>query len=172
MFIGEMACLLIYHAIAYYQRQSHAYQPLSVSDPLEDLDDPTRLEGKKQLQGWLQLWLWLPTLCDLCGTTLLNVGLFYVAASIWQMLRGGVVLFTGVFSVVFLMKRLYLFQWLALICVTMGIGLVGMAPVLSASSLPWIASLGMHISNASAEMDSQALLGVALILLALLFAAA
>ena len=32
----------------------------------------------------------LPTLCDLTATTLMNLGLFYTTASVYQMLRGAV----------------------------------------------------------------------------------
>ena len=38
----------------------------------------------------------LPTLCDAASTMLMNVGLYYTSASVFQMLRGTVVLFAGV----------------------------------------------------------------------------
>jgi hypothetical protein len=37
----------------------------------------------------------LPTLCDAASTTLMNVGLYYTSASVFQMLRGTVVFFAG-----------------------------------------------------------------------------
>ena len=48
----------------------------------------------------------LPTLCDLLGTTLAGIGLLYVSASVWQMLRGSIIIFTGILSVI--LKRLCL----------------------------------------------------------------
>lgn len=42
----------------------------------------------------------LPTLCDAASTTLMNIGLYYTSASTFQMLRGLVVFFAGVTSVV------------------------------------------------------------------------
>lgn len=41
---------------------------------------------------------------------LMNVGLLYTPVSIYQMTRGALVLFVGVFSVVFLRRRLWLYQ--------------------------------------------------------------
>ena len=41
----------------------------------------------------------------------MNVGLLYTPVSIYQMTRGALVLFVGVFSVVFLRRRLWLYQY-------------------------------------------------------------
>lgn len=41
----------------------------------------------------------LPTLLDLMGTTFGGIGLVYCSASIWQMLRGSIIIFTGIMSV-------------------------------------------------------------------------
>ena len=82
------------------------------------------------LTGWKVLLLWIPAACDLMGTTvsfsrlishscmrcltyrtqLMNVGLLYTPVSIYQMTRGALVLFVGVFSVIFLRRRLWLYQ--------------------------------------------------------------
>lgn len=37
------------------------------------------------MQGWAHLYLWLPALCDIIGSTLMNVGLLVVFASVYQM---------------------------------------------------------------------------------------
>jgi drug/metabolite transporter (DMT)-like permease len=57
----------------------------------------------------------------------MNVGLLYVAASIYQMTRGALVLFVGLFSVLFLKRKLYLYHWFSLVVVVAGVGLVGLA---------------------------------------------
>jgi drug/metabolite transporter (DMT)-like permease len=57
----------------------------------------------------------------------MNVGLLLVAASIYQMTRGALVLFVGLFSVMFLRRRLHLFQWLSLVGVVSGVAVVGLA---------------------------------------------
>ncbi|KAI9829270.1 MAG: hypothetical protein M1826_005734 [Phylliscum demangeonii] len=61
----------------------------------------------------------------------MNVGLLFVAASIYQMTRGALVLFVGLFSVLFLRRRLQIYQWSALFVVVLGVAIVGLAGALS-----------------------------------------
>ena len=84
-------------------------------------------EDRKELAGWNVVLLALPACCDITGTTLMNVGLLFVAASIYQMTRGALVLFVGLFSVLFLHRKLYLYQWSALVIVVSGVAIVGLA---------------------------------------------
>ena len=84
-------------------------------------------EGRKELVGWRVILLALPACCDITGTTLMNIGLLLVAASIYQMTRGALVLFVGLLSVLFLHRKLYLYQWSALFIVVLGVALVGLA---------------------------------------------
>jgi drug/metabolite transporter (DMT)-like permease len=158
MFIGEMGCWLVIFASSVYR--SFIYPRLSPnSSPLlaggynpvhpddigdeEDhtIDGPdasnhtpkhTDAEGRVYLSGRRILLLALPACCDIAGTTLMNVGLLFVAASIYQMTRGALVLFVGFFSVLFLRRKLFLYQWIALFVVVLGVALVGLAGALFA----------------------------------------
>ena len=69
----------------------------------------------------------LPAICDICGTTLMNAGLLFVAASIYQMTRGALVLFVGLFSVIFLKRHLGGWKWASLFIVVLGVAIVGLA---------------------------------------------
>lgn len=84
-------------------------------------------EGRRELVGWRIILLALPACCDITGTTLMNIGLLFVAASIYQMTRGALVLFVGLFSVIFLKRKLYFYHWSALFIVVLGVALVGLA---------------------------------------------
>ena len=84
-------------------------------------------DDRRELVGWRVILLALPACCDITGTTLMNVGLLFVAASIYQMTRGALVLFVGLFSVIFLHRKLYLYQWSALVIVVVGVAIVGLA---------------------------------------------
>lgn len=86
-----------------------------------------KTENRTELRGWKITLLALPACCDITGTTLMNVGLLFVAASIYQMTRGALVLFVGVFSVIFLKRKLFLYHWFSLLLVVVGVGLVGLA---------------------------------------------
>lgn len=88
---------------------------------------PKPTASDSALSGFRVLLLSLPAICDILGTTLMNAGLLLVAASIYQMTRGALVLFVGLFSVLFLKRRLYLFQWISLVGVVMGVAVVGLA---------------------------------------------
>lgn len=86
--------------------------------------------GRLKLRGWRVFLLAAPACCDILGTTMMNAGLLFVAASIYQMTRGALVLFVGLFSVLFLHRKLYLYQWLALVVVVIGVGIVGLSGAL------------------------------------------
>jgi drug/metabolite transporter (DMT)-like permease len=69
----------------------------------------------------------IPACCDLGGTTLMNVGLFYTDASIYQMLRGILVVFNGILAVIFLKQRLYYHHWFGIFLITGGTAMVGLS---------------------------------------------
>ena len=65
----------------------------------------------------------------------MNVGLLYTPVSIFQMTRGALVLFVGILSVLFLHRRLHLYQWFALLVVMGGIAVVGLSGSLVKTAL-------------------------------------
>lgn len=157
MFIGEMGCWLVVGGFALVRRYLSrdaplfrgGYRPVDghedgvLSDedselldepfPAQDAENPAakalvpNTDQRRPLVGLRVLMLALPACCDITGTTLMNVGLLFVAASIYQMTRGALVLFVGLFSVIFLHRKLYLFHWSALFIVVLGVAIVGLA---------------------------------------------
>lgn len=164
MFVGESGSWLVVALSFLYRRYvaprfssdtspllAGGYRPVNGDDHLEDgdgddddhhvgngTDDPTKPshaeDGRTKLQGRKIFLLAAPACCDIAGTTLMNVGLLFVAASIYQMTRGALVLFVGLFSVLFLHRKLYLYQWMALFVVVLGVALVGLAGALFGDS--------------------------------------
>ena len=108
----------------------------------QTLIDPTNILAKPLIEGehangerlpltgWKVMLLALPAICDILGTTLMNAGLLFVAASIYQMTRGALVLFVGLFSVLFLKRHLGGWKWASLFIVVAGVALVGLAGAL------------------------------------------
>ncbi|MDI1486686.1 MAG: hypothetical protein OHK93_005946 [Ramalina farinacea] len=88
---------------------------------------PSSSSHRRELSGSRVFYLAIPACCDITGTTLMNVGLLFVAASIYQMTRGALVLFVGLFSVMFLGRRLAIYKWSALFIVVLGVAIVGLA---------------------------------------------
>ncbi|KAG4086431.1 hypothetical protein H8356DRAFT_1734936 [Neocallimastix lanati (nom. inval.)] len=134
----------------------------------------TESVNKAILSGKATLLLWLPSILDICGTTLMNVGLIYVAASVYQMLRGAVVIFTGFFSVVFLKRKLSKSQWIALFLVMIGVSIVGMSNIIT-KSLP-TSPIGEkeeedNLGILNNHVSSKNILGVGMVILAQIFTA-
>ncbi|KAK0902966.1 hypothetical protein LTR02_007836 [Friedmanniomyces endolithicus] len=99
-----------------------------VAKPFVDGEEMQR--ERRPLTGWKISMLALPAICDILGTTLMNAGLLFVAASIYQMTRGALVLFVGLFSVIFLKRHLSGWKWASLFIVVLGVAVVGLAGAL------------------------------------------
>ncbi|KAG6031401.1 hypothetical protein E4U19_000056 [Claviceps sp. Clav32 group G5] len=185
MFAGEMGCWLIIALMAAYRRLTSrtspsepGYHAVAATDVVDDEDSHLPkfdVDGPSVLRGYRVMLLALPAICDICGTTLMNVGLLLVAASIFQMTRGALVLFVGVFSVVFLGRHLHLFQWLSLVGVVSGVALVGLAGAIwpDEKKAPQIGGLTSTVSSTEAPLSdtARAIIGVLLIAGAQVFTA-
>ncbi|KAJ3089720.1 hypothetical protein HK102_005686 [Quaeritorhiza haematococci] len=147
MFVGEAVCLVVYYiGMCMDERRKKLAtgvpterSPLLGSQPGGSALAPAVVveelpHGLKPLTGYRNLLFWIPTLCDMTATTLMNVGLIHVSASIYQMLRGSVVLFTGTLSVIFLNRRHPVYRWFALITVFAGVAVVGMSGIVEGQS--------------------------------------
>lgn len=119
-------------------RMGESFSSLEPHNPVVKTLLPEQTESKDRLplRGWRVALLGLPACCDIVGTTFMNAGLLFVAASIYQMTRGALVLFVGVFSVLFLKHRLMLYQWSALVLVVLGVAVVGLAGAISPAPAP------------------------------------
>ena len=82
-----------------------------------------KFDGGKS--GFNPFILVLPAMCDLTATSLMYVGLGLTDASVFQMLRGSVVVVTALFSVIFLKRKLRAFHWLGVALVMGGTAIVG-----------------------------------------------
>lgn len=197
MFIGEMGCWLVLGLSMLYKtfiapRLSRDASPLlaggyrPVNEDDGDDDDHT-IHGPQRhpkpihedddripLRGWRIFLLAAPACCDIAGTTLMNVGLLFVAASIYQMTRGALVLFVGLFSVLFLRRKLYLYQWSALFVVVTGVAIVGLAGALYSGESGHDLTQDDDISGetvANTPQAVQTIIGVLLIAAAQIFTA-
>lgn len=108
MFIGEIICLFWW----LFYKSNNEYVLL------------TSEEGNNN-SIVSSLLLIFPAACDSMSSTLMNIGLMFTSASIFQMLRGSIVIFTGIVSTIFLNVRYNLNQWLSLMIIFLGITVVG-----------------------------------------------
>ncbi|KAG2422797.1 hypothetical protein HXX76_015744 [Chlamydomonas incerta] len=139
--------------LAYYQeRQARkARRESGVEDPL--LETASESGGHKRSQLREVALLALPTAFDLVATVLMNVGLLYVTASVYQMMRGAEMLFAALFAIAFLGRKLNRFHAAGIVCCVVGISLVGTSSILSGEG-----------SSTHAVSTDQMLMGMGLII--------
>ncbi|XP_065690708.2 solute carrier family 35 member F6 [Patagioenas fasciata] len=108
MFLGEFSCLGVFYLLVWRDRRR--------PEPSTALAQPFN-----------PLLFLPPALCDMTGTSIMYVALNMTSASSFQMLRGSVVIFTGLLSVAFLGRKLELSQWLGILVTVVGLVVVGLA---------------------------------------------
>ncbi|KAJ8271024.1 hypothetical protein GJAV_G00121910 [Gymnothorax javanicus] len=112
MFLGELSCLLVFHIALCQDRRR---------------PEPRMNPG----QSFNPLLFLPPALCDMTGTSIMYVALNMTSASSFQMLRGAVIIFTGLLSVAFLGRRLVASQWIGILITILGLVVVGLADIVS-----------------------------------------
>ncbi|XP_046741362.1 solute carrier family 35 member F6 [Diprion similis] len=114
MFLGEMSCMLLFKiAFCYYTRQMDG-----------SVDSNSLTKGSRNFSP---LVLLVPAMCDMFATSLMYVGLNMTYASSFQMLRGAVIVFTGMLSVGFLDRKLGSREWFGICLIINGLSLVGLS---------------------------------------------
>lgn len=112
MFLGELSCLVVFYILLCHDRR----RPEPTMDPGESFNPLVFLP---------------PALCDMLGTSIMYVALNMTSASSFQMLRGAVIIFTGLLSVAFLGRRLKPSQWFGILITILGLVVVGLADFVS-----------------------------------------
>jgi len=153
MFIGMFGCLAVYEVMRCVQK-SKAKKAAALAGP-DDVSetkplvnsDSTR-EKKPEIPVWKQYCLvCLPALCDMCATAMMNIGLLWIAPSVWQMLRGSMVIFSACFSKFFLKRNLHASHWT-------GVGLVAFSLVVVAFAALNQPPRPKHFASSSSEESS------------------
>lgn len=119
MFLGELSCLLAFKVVfTYYTKRAQSGEVVEL---------PPSVTGSRDFNPLIFL---PPAMCDLIGTSLMYIGLNLTFASSFQMLRGAVIIFTGLLSVAFLGRRLRGYEWLGILLVMCGLVVVGLSDIL------------------------------------------
>lgn len=114
MFLGEFSCLAVFYLLLSHDRR----RPIPQMNP-----------G----QSFNPLLFLPPAMCDMTATSIMYVALNMTSASSFQMLRGAVIIFTGLLSVAFLGRRLIVSQWVGILITILGLIIVGLADFISGS---------------------------------------
>ncbi|XP_076100355.1 solute carrier family 35 member F6-like [Mytilus galloprovincialis] len=120
MFFGEMICLGGYCIVRKKERDKRRKEYAEQNKDMTDIPPQPRI---------VQFIVAVPTICDLVGTSVAGIGLIYVDASVWQMLRGSIIIFAGILSKIFLKRKLRLVHWCGMLVTMIGLVLVGCSSV-------------------------------------------
>jgi hypothetical protein len=90
----------------------------------------------------LKTWLIvsIPSFCDLLGSSMQQVGLIFTPVSIYQMLKGSILLFSAALSVWFLNKKMYRHNWVGVLMCVVALTLVGISSVMTIEDQPIVVS--------------------------------
>lgn len=146
MFCGEFLCMGIYGVFFLYY---HYWSKADDNEDKQDIDEEALAEKKKYAfisreevmrnptggLGWkYPLYITLFAFCDLLATTLAGIGLLFCSASIIQIIRGFVIVFTMLFAWPILHRKPLNFQLLGVCFALIGLFIVGASAVLSDNS--------------------------------------
>jgi hypothetical protein len=145
MFLGEMLCLFAYYGLKYFKKSNEEKskknlfsntnnntntnnQQLSNYETSENENMETQInENKPSLPKASIYQLMLPALCDFFGSSIMTIGLGLIAGSVYQMLRGSLILFTTLFSIIFLKSKFFKHNYFGIFLVVFGLALVGVS---------------------------------------------
>lgn len=122
MFIGESMCLIVYLIYEHQKPTEEENEPLI---PIQSRQAEAELQRGRRNIVFKNWKLILPTLCDVISSTCMNIGLILVSPSIFQTLRGSLIIFTALISMIFLRKKYTIHQMIALFIIFSGISVVG-----------------------------------------------
>jgi drug/metabolite transporter (DMT)-like permease len=138
MFFGEFTCLIVY-----FIKSSLAKQ--KVEDPTP-LSPGAELAERKQLKTKINpLLLAIPAGFDFCGSSLTFVALTQSAASVYQMMRGFVVVIAAAMAVLFLGRKQYAHHIISLAIITSGVTMVGLVSISNSGDSPGSKTTGLAI---------------------------
>lgn len=171
MFLGEFSCLgMLFIKRRYFPEGDDTQsEGRGLSSPKEDgrLGEYSPLingsPAKAKSQPIFSFIFAVPACLDLFGTTIAAVALLFIPSSVWQLLRGSLIVFVGILSVIFLKRRLKPYNWAGMGIVIAGLTLVGTSVLIKPSKQ----TSGQANESSSGEM----VLGVILVLVGQLISA-
>ena len=126
MFMGEALCLIIYGLKVLYLRSKASKGEMVPQSP------GTQAAGSLQLKTNINpLLLLIPSAFDIIASTLMDISLTMVAASVYQMLRGMIIIITALMSIIFLKRKLYRHHWTSVSAIFIGVFMVGLAALIA-----------------------------------------
>lgn len=120
--------------------------------------DPERKGTRPPSDNRQRVIVSIPAAFDLFASTLMTFGLIYINVSIFQMLRGSMVIFSAILSIIFLKHKIPGYRWFGITCTIIGLVMVGVAGI-------YIPPIGDGGEEEEQFTDGQKVLGSFLVIL-------
>jgi drug/metabolite transporter (DMT)-like permease len=131
MFLGEMQCLWVFLVLSWCTVCLKPARYLGVRNKAEVTPDHS-IQEEAPAQEYVSPFIFFPpAMCDMTATSLSYVALNLTYASSYQMLRGSVIVFTGLTSIIVLRRRGTIEQWVGMFTVVVGLVLIGVSDLLT-----------------------------------------
>ncbi|KAJ5069341.1 solute carrier family 35 member f6 [Anaeramoeba ignava] len=140
MFMGETLCIFFYLRQKRKNKRIAKYEILDSKEPEKEekllINEPEKIK-KENLQDNIvmkdtrsKFWLFfLPSLCDVGGTTIAGVGLMLTTASVFQILRGSIIIFTALLAFIFFKRKFHKYHIVGIIVIIIGLICVGISSI-------------------------------------------
>nr|CAD7569462.1 unnamed protein product [Timema californicum] len=151
MFLGELFCLLVFKGLYFHYWRKHDGSH----------DENKLVKGSRSFNPFVLL---PPAMCDMIATSVMYIGLNFTYASSFQMLRGAVIVFVGIFSMLFLGRKLVAREWCGIVFVIFGLGLVGLSDILIPKSSVHDSSKLLNLNAPDEHTTNDIILGDLLII--------
>lgn len=171
MFLGMTFALALHWSVIFFNIPFPGYkyknkhgQYIQINGDGE-ADEPSS-EPPKPIPLWMYFVLIIPALFDLCATALCMFGLRHVNVSIYQMLRGGAIVFVAVLKQFFLADKdkLKRYQWVGVFWNFISILLVGYTAMSTTDDSSSDNSINSSSSSSGDSSSANVLMGIILIL--------
>lgn len=128
MFVGMALALFIYEIELFIKRRKEKKNQ-EKERLLHSIGENSEVQNTASFKELFFL-IAAPAICDILATILGNIGLLFIEASVWQMLRGSMVIFSTIFSH-FILKRYHMaYKWWSIVIVVSALIIVGLGAVL------------------------------------------
>ncbi|PAV77953.1 hypothetical protein WR25_20103, partial [Diploscapter pachys] len=126
MFFGEFLCLVAFFLLYAFQR--YRWNQANIQGQHGAIVEISS-DSEPALPRFNYLVFLPPACCDILATSIMYIGLNLTTASSFQMLRGAVIIFTGLLSVGMLRTTIAPFKWLGMCLVISGLVVVGVSDI-------------------------------------------
>lgn len=157
MFLGMLCCIFGFIGTEVHAHRKMKKQAASLAEARADADGddeslinkpepaPEHVPFSQKVKTW-NFWkpyllIAFPSCFDMVATAVMTMGLLYIDVSVMQMLRGVMTVFTSCFNILFLRRRVRLYQWISVVVTVCACAIVGVSCVMGAAgsttAKPW-----------------------------------